>query len=153
MHLWGIASVYPIKIPTQPPGTLTHPLMSPDPASGSTGPSSSPSSCLSLTVAFSWLLLSALFCWLLSVHCPVTLPSLVFFRSRRTSPAQAVWVGFAIKQTKEYSDWHSTTPIETNATYRATLLFMMEASKNFKQIDHQIINKYLSRRLIFCGSI
>ena len=48
----AIASMYPSKIPTQLPGTLTHPLTLADPASGSTIPNSSFSSCLSLTVAF-----------------------------------------------------------------------------------------------------
>ena len=45
-------SVYSNKIPAQLPGTLTHPLALADLASGSTGPNSSFSSHLSLTVAF-----------------------------------------------------------------------------------------------------
>ena len=42
-----------------------------------------------LAAAFFWPLSYPDFCWLLSsVHCPGTLPSLVFFRSRRKSRAQ-----------------------------------------------------------------
>ena len=57
--LLSVASVYS-KIPTQLPRTRTHPLALADPASGSTGPNSSFSSRLSLTVAFLRLLLPAL---------------------------------------------------------------------------------------------
>ena len=60
----AIASVYPSEIPTQLPGTITHPPALGDPASGSTCPNSSFSSCLSLTVAFPWLSLT-LICSLL----------------------------------------------------------------------------------------
>ena len=58
--LWAIASVYPSEIPTQPPGTLTLALAGL--ASESTGPNSSVSSHLSLTVVFPRLLLTAFFC-------------------------------------------------------------------------------------------
>ena len=60
-----------------------------------------------LTTTFLWLLPYPDFCWLLSsvdwflLFCLATLPSLVFFRSRRRSRAQAFCVGFAPKQTKE----------------------------------------------------
>ena len=57
-----------------------------------------------------------------SVDCPGTLPFLDFFRSRRRSRAQALCVGFAQKQTKESSDWHSPTPTDMNTTHRATLV-------------------------------
>ena len=59
----SVTSVYS-KIPTQLPGTLTHPLVLVDPASGSTGPNFSLSNTLSLTFAFPWLSLTAFFCWL-----------------------------------------------------------------------------------------
>ena len=62
--LWAIANMYPSEIPTQPPGTLTHPLTLANPASGFTGPCSSLGGCLSLTVASHRLLLTAFFCWL-----------------------------------------------------------------------------------------
>ena len=58
--LWAIANMYPSEIPTQPPETLAHPLALADLASEFTGPSSLLSSCLSLTVTFPWLLLTAL---------------------------------------------------------------------------------------------
>ena len=58
--LWAIASVYPSEIPTHSPGTLTHPLTLADQASESTGPSSSLSCRISLTVTFPRLLLTAL---------------------------------------------------------------------------------------------
>ena len=58
--LWAIASVYPSEIPTQSPGTLTHPLALADPASESIGPNSSRRSCLSLSITFPRLLLTAL---------------------------------------------------------------------------------------------
>ena len=38
------------------------------------------------------------------------LPSLIHFRSRGRSRIQALCVGFAPKQTKGFSDWHSHTP-------------------------------------------
>ena len=102
----SVTSVYS-KIPTKLPGTLTHPLPLANPASGSTGPSSSPGSCPLPTSVDCSLLLTAFFSLLLSsVHCPGTLPFLVFFRSRRKSRAQALCVGFAPKQTQESSDWH-----------------------------------------------
>ena len=66
VHLWAIVSVYLSEIPTQPPGTLTHPLALADLTSESTGPSSSLGGCLSLTVAFPRLLLTDLSSWLLS---------------------------------------------------------------------------------------
>ena len=59
VHL-AIASTYPSRISTQPPGTLIHPLALADLASESTGSNSSLSSCLSLTIAFPQLLLTAL---------------------------------------------------------------------------------------------
>ena len=116
--LWSTASEYPSDIPTQPPGTLTHLLTLADLDSESTGPSSSLSGRLSLTVAFPRLLLTAFFCWL-----PWDLASLIFFRSRRKSRVQALCVGYAPKRTKGSSDWHSPTPTETNDTYRATNCF------------------------------
>ena len=60
--LWAIASEYPSEIPTQPPGTLTHPFALADMASESIGPNSSLNSRLSLTVTFRRLLLTAFFC-------------------------------------------------------------------------------------------
>ena len=54
--------MYSSKIPTKTPGMLTHPLMSANPVSGSTGPSS----CLPLTSVDCSLLLTALFCRLVS---------------------------------------------------------------------------------------
>ena len=122
VHLWAIVSMYSSEIPTQPLETLTHLLMLPNPASGFPGPSFSLSGRRSVTITFSQLLLTALFCWLpSSVHCPRTLLSLVFFRFRWRSHVQAFCVGFAQKQTKE-SDWHSPTPTptETNTQHRAT---------------------------------
>ena len=56
----GCHELYSNKISTQLSGTLTHPYALADPASGSTGPNSSFSSCLSLTVAFPWLSLTTL---------------------------------------------------------------------------------------------
>ena len=110
-----IVSVYQSEIPTQPRGTLTRPLTLANSASGSTGPSSSLSSRLSLVVTFPRLLLTAG-----SVNCPGTLPSLVFFRSRMKSSAQAFCVGFAPKQTKEFSDWNSPTPTGRMHPHRTT---------------------------------
>ena len=61
-HSVAIAGMYPNKIPTQLPGTLTHPFVLADMASGFTGPNSSslqsPLSdhCLFLTVTNSYLL-------------------------------------------------------------------------------------------------
>ena len=95
-----------------------------DLASESTGPNSSLSSRLSLTIAFPQHLLTAFFCQLLSSVFPGTLPSLVFFWFRRKSLAQALYVGFMPKQTKESSDWHSPTPIETNAQHQATYIYI-----------------------------
>ena len=76
---------------------------------------------LVLAVAFLWPSASFDFCRQLSpadclglfypvlstaLVCPVTLPPLVFFRSRGKSRAQALCVGFAPKQTKGSSGWH-----------------------------------------------
>ncbi len=79
-----IPSVYPSKIPTHLPGTLTHSSALTELASASTGPKSSFNSCLSLchfppTVAHSFLV----------IHCSGTLLFLVFFRSRRKSCVQS----------------------------------------------------------------
>ena len=77
---WGfcapvaIASVYPSEIPTQLPGTLTHPLVLADPASWSTGPYSSFNSCLSMTVAFPWLSLTPVCSLLWDLAFPRLLP-------------------------------------------------------------------------------
>ena len=91
----AIGSVYPSKILTQPPGTLTHSLTLADLASESTGPYSSLSNHLSLTVTFPQLLLT---------------PSLLL---TTLGPCmQDLCVGFVPKQIKESSDWHS--PTETN---------------------------------------
>ena len=105
--LWATANMYPSEIPTQTPGTLTYTLVWVDLASESTGPSSSLSSRLSLTVASLRLLLTAFFRSLLCfLHHPETLLSLVFFRSFRQSSAKGLCVSFAPKQTKGFSDWH-----------------------------------------------
>ena len=61
-------------------------------------------SCLSLTVVNSFL------------FCSGTLPFLVFFRSRRKSRAQALWVCFAPKQTKGSTEWRSLTPTQRMLT-------------------------------------
>ena len=124
---------------SQPPGTQTHSLTLANPASESTGPSSSLSSRLFwsspfLIVAFldrrlPRLLLYALLCWLpSSVHCSRTLNSLLFFWSRRKSRVQALCVSFAPKQTKEYFDWHSPIRTKTNATYRITVVLPGQSS-------------------------
>ena len=60
-HRLGLGA-YSSEIPTQPSGTLTHPLTLANRASESTGPSSSLSNRLSLTVAFPRLLLTAFYC-------------------------------------------------------------------------------------------
>ena len=88
----AIASVYPNEIPTQLPGTLTHPLSLADlfqqpPLSDRR---------LSLTVANPS-----------SVDGSVTLPFLVFFCSRRKSRTQALCVGFAPKQSYPLTGAHS----------------------------------------------
>ena len=64
---------------------------------------------------------TGLFCSLLLTPL-LDLPSLVLFRSRRRSHAQALCVGFVPKQTKKSSDWHLPTPTEMNATHRVTKL-------------------------------
>ena len=61
MHLWDVISVYSSENPIQPPGTLTHPLPLANSAFGSTGPSSTSSSRLSLTSVDCSLLLTAFF--------------------------------------------------------------------------------------------
>ena len=70
----AIASVYLSKIPTQLPGTLTHPLALADPASGSTGPNSSFSRCPSLAVTFPWMSLTPLSSLLWDLAFPRLLP-------------------------------------------------------------------------------
>ena len=74
VHLWANTSVYSSEIPTQPLGTLTHPLTLANPATGSVGLSSSLSSRLSLTVAFPRLLLTTFFC---SLHWDLAFPNLL----------------------------------------------------------------------------
>ena len=115
MHLLAIASIYPIEVPSQLPGTLTLPLTL---AKLLLGPQVL---VRRWAVASLWLLLTAFSCWLpSSVHWTGTLLSFVFFRSRWMSCAQALCVSIPPKKTKEYSDWHSPTPTETNATYHAS---------------------------------
>ena len=60
----SVTWVHSNKIPIQLPGMLTHPLALANSSSGSTGPNSSLSSHLSLTVAFPRLSITAFFCWL-----------------------------------------------------------------------------------------
>ena len=84
-------------------------LSRPNPASKSTGPRSR--------------LLSPTDCPVLSTSVQLwDVPSLVLFRSRRRSRAQALCVGFAPKQTKESSGWPLPTPTETNATHHVTAI-------------------------------
>ena len=104
----AIVSVYLNEIPIQLPGTLIHPLALADLASGSTSPNSSlqqpPFSDrrISLIVANSYL------------FCSGTLSFLVFFRSRRKSRPQALYVGFAPKRTKESSNGTHSHPHTQN---------------------------------------
>ena len=58
------------------------------------------------TVLFSSPLSTGLLSWLTShADCVWDLPSLVFFRSCRRSHTQALYVSFAPKETKRFSDW------------------------------------------------
>ena len=99
----AIASVYPNEIPTQLPGTLTHPLALTGLASGSTCPNSSlqqpPLSDrrLSLTVGNSYLLTA------LGPSLSSSSSGLVGNLARKP------FVRFAPKQIKEPSDWRSST--------------------------------------------
>ena len=102
--LWAIASVYLSEILTKSPGMLTHLLTLANAASESTHPGSHLLSPADYPVLLRWLVSSVLLSDLLS---------LIFFRSRGRSRAQALCVGFAPKQTKGYSDWHLPTPIST----------------------------------------
>ena len=104
--------MYSSEIPTKSPGTLTHPL---NPASRSTHPKK---------VGFPRLRLTALSCRLLCSTSSVLLwdlLSLVFFRSRERSRVQALCVGFAPKQRKGSSDWHSHRTHTMNAQHRVTI--------------------------------
>ena len=124
VHLQAIVNVYSSEIPTKSPGIRTHPLKLANPFSGSTHPSSHlllPVDCpvlsFSLDCFFFSVLLSAFFCsgTFCSALCFLLfwdLPFLVFFRSRGRSHAQALCVGFAPKQTKGSSEWHSPKPTQ-----------------------------------------
>ena len=76
-----------------------------DPASGSTGPSSR----LSLTAGFPQLLFTALSCWLLFSVYLLLCRLGPWLPSSSSSLVGDLCVGFAPKQTKGSSDWHSPT--------------------------------------------
>ena len=118
VHVRSITSVYPSEIPSQPPGTLTHPLTLANPATGSTGPSFSLCSRLSLTLAFPRLLLTALGPCLPSSSSGLVVnlarkPFVLFSRQNRQRNLL----------TGTHSHTHTHTHRETNAQHRATIKY------------------------------